>query len=203
MERRKQHSQPAAPRTTLTSLRPISRASPGGQLRPCPECPFAAALAATGTVRHDVPNGGYASSQDCRVNCGLRSADRRGRRSRSRGALTAARDWRRPLPASKLADGCAQFAQACRAPRQRHRRCVRPRIPGFSPGGLGPHLTSSGSPCGLSSGFPFARRGLPLRPPSSGFPSSGVLRFVPFGRCPGSGSLRCPSRFPSLEQSPR
>ena len=72
--------------------------------------------------------------------------------------------------------------------RQRHRKCVRPRIPGFSPGGLGPHLTSSGSPGGLSSGFPFARRVLPFRPPSSGFPSSGVLRFVPFGRCPGSGS---------------
>ena len=54
--------------------------------------------------------------------------------------------------------------------RQRHRKCVRPRIPGFSPGGLGPHLASSGFPCGLSSGFPFARRVLPLRPPSSWFP---------------------------------
>ena len=79
---------------------------------------------------------------------------------------------------------------------QRHRRCVRPQIPGFSPGGLGPHLTSSGSPCGLSSGFPFARRVLPLRPPSSGFPSSGVLRFVPFGRCPGSGSPSVSLRVP-------
>ena len=88
--------------------------------------------------------------------------------------------------------------------RQRHRRCVRPRIPGFSPGGLGPHHTSSGSPRGLSSGFPFARRVLPRRPPSSGFPSSGVLRFVPFGRCPGSGfPFRCPSGFPSLGQSSR
>ena len=54
--------------------------------------------------------------------------------------------------------------------RQRHRKCVRPRIPGFSPGGLGPHLASSGFPCGLSSGFPFARRVLPLRPPSPWFP---------------------------------
>ena len=86
--------------------------------------------------------------------------------------------------------------------RQRHRRCVRPRIPGFSPGGLGPHLTSSGSPRGLSSGFPFARRVLPLRPPSSGFPSSGVLRFVPFGRCPVPVPLRRPSGFPFPEQSP-
>ena len=89
-------------------------------------------------------------------------------------------------------------------PRQWHRRCVRSRIPGFSPGGLGPHHTSSGSPRGLSSGFPFARRVLPRRPPSSGFPSSGVLRFVPFGRCPGSGfPFRCPSGFPSLWQSSR
>jgi hypothetical protein len=80
--------------------------------------------------------------------------------------------------------------------RQRHRKCVRPRIPGFSPGGLGPHLTSSGSPRGLSSGFPFARRVLPLRPPSSGFPSSGVPRFVPFGRCPGSGSPSVSLRVP-------
>ena len=67
---------------------------------------------------------------------------------------------------------------------------MRPRIPGFSPGGLGPHLTSSGFPRGLSSGFPFARRVLPLRPPSSGFPSSGVLRFVPFGRGPVPVPLR-------------
>jgi deazaflavin-dependent oxidoreductase (nitroreductase family) len=88
--------------------------------------------------------------------------------------------------------------------RQRHHRCVRPRIPGFSPGGLGPHLTSSGSPRGLSSGFPFARRVLPRRPPSSGFPSSGVLRFVPFGRRPGSGSpFGVPPGSPSLGQSSR
>ena len=88
-------------------------------------------------------------------------------------------------------------------PCQRHRRCVRPQIPGLSPGGLGPHLTSSGFPRGLSSGFPFARRVPPLRPPSSGFPSSGVLRFVPVGRCPVPVPLRCPSGFPSLEQSSR
>ena len=75
---------------------------------------------------------------------------------------------------------------------QRRRRCVRPQIPGVSPGGSGPHLTSSGFPCGLSSGFPFARRVLPLRPPSSGFPSSGVLRFGPFGRCSVPVPLRVP-----------
>ena len=36
--------------------------------------------------------------------------------------------------------------------------------------------------------FPVCPPGSPRRPPSSGFPSSGVLRFVPFGRRPGSGS---------------
>ena len=60
-------------------------------------------------------------------------------------------------------------------------------------------------PCGLSSGFPVARRVLPLRPPSSGFPSSGVLRFVPFGRCPvpvpPSVSLRVPFPLGNLHVS--
>jgi hypothetical protein len=102
---------------------------------------------------------------------------------------------RRPLPQKARGRLCAVHADLpglCR----RHRRCVRPQIPGLSPGGLGPHLTSSGLPCGLSSGFPFARRVLPLRPPSSGFPSSGVLRFGPFGRCPVPVLLRFPSGFP-------
>jgi hypothetical protein len=76
------------------------------------------------------------------------------------------------------------------------RSLVRPQIPGLSPGGLGPHRTSSGSPGGLSSGFPFARRVLPLPPPSSGFPSSGVLRLGPFGRCPVPVPLRFPSGGP-------
>jgi len=68
---------------------------------------------------------------------------------------------------------------------------VRPQIPGLSPGGLGPHLTSSGFPSGLSSGFPFAHPG------SS--PSSAVLRF-PFrpafsGSVPSAVAVR--SGFPS------
>jgi len=90
-------------------------------------------------------------------------------------------------------DDYAQFAQTRQGLFQRHRKWVRPQIPGLSPGGLGPHHTASGFPCGLCSGFPVARRVLPLRPPSSGFPSSGVLRFVPFGRCP----VPVPPRFPS------
>jgi len=66
---------------------------------------------------------------------------------------------------------------------------VRPQIPGFSPGGLGPHLTSSGSRPGSPPVSRLPSGVLPLRPPSSGFPSSGVLRFRPFGR-------RCPVPFP-------
>ena len=95
-----------------------------------------------------------------------------------------------------LLDDYAQFAQTRQGLCQRCRRCVRPQIPGLSPGGLGPHRTPSGFPCGLSSGFPVARRVLPLRPPSSGFPSSGVLQFVPFGRCPVPVPPRFPSGFP-------
>ena len=77
------------------------------------------------------------------------------------------------------------------------RTCVRPQIPGLSPGGLGPHLTSSGLPFRLSSGFPssalrffpFVRLPLvSLRPASSGsFPSAVTVRF----RSP-SVSLRVP-----------
>ena len=147
---------------------------------------------------HSHAERGYASSRDRRVNCGLRSADRRGRRAGASGecSVWGAQLTRRPLPAGKLLDDDAQFAQTRQGLCQRCRRRVRPQIPGLSPGGLGPHLTSSGFPCGLSSGFPVARRVLPLRPPFSGFPSSGVLRFVPFGRCPVPVPPRFPSGFP-------
>ena len=99
-------------------------------------------------------------------------------------AASGARDGQTAVGAGKLVDDDAQFAHTRHGLCQRCRRWVRPQIPGLSPGALGPHLTSSGFPCGLSSGFPVARRVPPLRPPSSGFPSSGVLWFGPFGRCP-------------------
>ena len=61
-----------------------------------------------------VHNAGYASSHDHRLNCGLRSADRRGRRSRARGAQRLGRaTHRRPLPARKLVGDYGQFAQTC------------------------------------------------------------------------------------------
>ena len=109
------------------------------------------------------------------------------------GARLTCRLW----PARKLLDDYAQFAQTCRdsasgiadacGPRSRART-------GWS--GASPHVLRF--PCGLSSGFPFARRALPLRPPSPGFPSSGVLRFGPFGRCPVPVLRRFPAGFPSL-----
>ena len=147
--------------------------------------------------------GGYASSHDCRVNCSLRSADRRGR-SRAPGSAAAGRATdRRPLPARKLAGDYAQFAQTCQDSASGIVDACGPGSPDSHRVVWGLASRPPGSPRGLSSGFPFARRVLPLRPPSSGFPSSGVLRFVPFGRCPVPVPLRCPSGFPSLEQSSR
>jgi hypothetical protein len=52
------------------------------------------------------------------------------------------------------------------------------------------------SPAGFPPAIPFARRVLPLRLPSSGFPSSGGLRFVSLGRRPVPDPLRFPFRFP-------
>jgi hypothetical protein len=52
-----------------------------------------------------------------------------------------------PLP------GDTQFVQTIPELGRPHRYMARPQIPGFSPGGSGPHLTASGSPGGLSSGF--------------------------------------------------
>lgn len=64
---------------------------------------------------------------------------------------------------------------------------VRPQIPGLSPGGLGPHLTSSGSRPGSPLGFPFAQLG--------SFPSSAFFRFPIVRRSP------VPSLRPSLPGS--
>lgn len=82
------------------------------------------------------------------------------------------------------------------------RTWVRPQVPGLSPGGLGPHLTSSGLPFRLSSGFPssalrffaFVRRPLvSLRPASSGFPFGRHCPVpFPFGFPPGPFSLSNP-----------
>jgi len=141
--------------------------------------------------------GGYANSHDCRVSCDLRSVDRRGAGRRSWGVhrLGRATDRRPAVAGQEAGGGHAQFAQACQDSASGLVDACGPGSPALT-GWSGASLTSSGFPCGLSSGFPFARRVLPLRPPSSGFPSSGVLRFVPFGRCPVPVPRRFPSGFP-------
>jgi hypothetical protein len=78
----------------------------------------------------------------------------------------------------------------------RHRRCVRPQIPGLSPG------WSGASPYVLRvplAGFPPVSRlpaeVRPRRPPSDGFPSSGVVRWS-LRPLPGSGSPPVSLRVP-------
>jgi hypothetical protein len=128
--------------------------------------------------------------------------DHRGARPRQRGQRSRCHHQpgsRLTAVASRRAgDGYAQFAQACRNSASGIGRCVRPQIPGLSPGGLGPHLTSSGFPlraflrfpvCPLGSSpssaffwFPFVRRSpVPsLRPSLSGSGSPSVSLRVPF-----------------------
>jgi hypothetical protein len=117
------------------------------------------------------------------------------------GALGECIVWgapdRRPLPARKLVDDYAHFAQACQD-------CAIGTADACGPGSPDSHrvvwgLTSR--PPVSPAGFPPVSRlpagFFPLRPPSSGFPSSGVLRFVPFGRCcPVPVLLRFPSGLP-------
>ncbi len=81
-------------------------------------------------------------------------------------------------------------------PCPRHRRCVRPRIPGLSPGwsGASPHVLRF--PLRAFLRFPVCPPGSPPSSAFPGFPSSGVLRFVPFGRCPIPVPRQFPSGFP-------
>ena len=83
--------------------------------------------------------------------------------------------------------------------RQRHRRCVRPRIPGFSPGGLGPHLTSLRFPPRAFLRFPVCPPGSPPSPAFLWFPVVRRSPVRPLRPLPGFRfPLRCPSGFPSL-----
>jgi hypothetical protein len=84
-------------------------------------------------------------------------------------------------------------------PCRRHRKCVRPRIPGLSPGGLGPHLTSSGFPVRAFLRFPVCPPG---SSPSPAFPWFPFVRRSPVRSLrplPGSGSPSVSLRvtFPS------
>ena len=136
--------------------------------------------------------GGYASSHDCRVDCGLRSADRRGMQADAPGERSVRGSYcQTAWSARKVACGHAQFAGL-----RRRCRCVRPRIPGLSPGrsGASPHVLR------------FPRRAflrLPVCPPGS--PPSSAIPWFPFVRrspvrslrpWPGSGSPSVPLRVP-------
>ena len=99
----------------------------------------------------------------------------------SGSAASGARDGQiavaRQKAGGRLCAGRADLPGLC----QRHRRCVRPQIPGLSPGGLGPHLTSSGFP-------PRAFLRFPVCPPGPS-PSSAFFWF-PFVRRSPVCSLR-------------
>ena len=77
--------------------------------------------------------------------------------------------------------------------RQQHLRCVRPRIPGFSPGGLGPHLTSSGSPLRAFLRFPVCPPGSSPSPALLWFP---VVRRSPVRLLRPLPGFRFPFGFP-------
>ena len=139
------------------------------------------------------------AADDCRVNCGLRSADRRGRRlSRSRGVQRlGARLTCRLWPAGKLLDDYAPFAQTCRDSASGIADACGPGSPGSHRVVWG--LTARPPvPLRAFLRFPVCPPGSPPSPAVPGLPSSGVLRFGPFGRCPVPVLRRFPSGFPSL-----
>jgi hypothetical protein len=154
------------------------------------------------TVRTTAHSGGYASSHDCRVNCGLRSADRRGVtgagcRVLGKCSVWGARLTCRLLPARKLLDDNAQFAQTCRDSASGIADTCGPRSPGSHRVVWG--LTARPPvPLRAFLRFPVCPPGSPPSPAVPGFPSSGVLRFGPFGRCPVPVLRRFPAGFPSL-----
>ena len=103
----------------------------------------------------------------------------------------------RLLPARKLLDDNAQFAQTCRDSATGIADACGPRSPGSHRVVWG--LTARPPvPLRAFLRFPVCPPGSPPSPAVPGFPSSGVLRFGPFGRCPVPVLRRFPSRFPSL-----
>ena len=157
-------------------------------------CQIGTTLVFVGIEPMVTPNGGYASSHDCRVNCDQQTAQGAGCRVLGECSVWGARLTCRLLPARKLLDDNARFAQACRDCASGIADACGPRSPGsHRVSGASPHVLRF--PCGLSSGFPFARRALPLRPPSpvslrpafSGSVPSAAARFrFPVGFPPGS-----------------
>ncbi len=103
----------------------------------------------------------------------------------------------RLLPARKLLDDNAQFAQTCRDSASGIADACGPRSPGSHRVVWG--LTARPPvPLRAFLRFPVCPPGSPPSPAVPGLPSSGVLRFGPFGRCPVPVLRRFPSGFPSL-----
>ena len=126
--------------------------------------------------------------------CDQQTAEGAGCRALGKCSVWGARLTCRLVPARKLLDDTAQFAQTCRDSASGLADARGPRSPG-SHRVVGPHRTSSGTPAG----FPPVSRcppALPLRPPSPvslrpGF-SGRSLRPLP-----GSGASQFPSGFVS------
>jgi len=100
------------------------------------------------------------------------------------------------LPAKKLVDDHAQFAQAWRGYADGIVDACGPKSPDSHRVIWGLTSRPPVSPAGLPPVPPFARRVIPFvrLPLVSHRP--GVLRFVPFGRCPVPVLRRFPSGFP-------
>ena len=141
-------------------------------------------------------SGGYASSHD--LPSQLRYAIRRPPRAQASGLGVQRLECNRQTAVGRPKAGgrpCAvreDLPGSCR----RNRKACDPKSPDFHRVVWGPISRPPGSPASfppvsrLPAGF------FPLRPPSSGFPSSGILRLIPFGRYPVPVLLRFPSGFP-------
>ena len=135
---------------------------------------------------------GYASSHDRRVDCGLRSADRRGRRPMLSGsAASGARECQTAMARQEAGGACAVRPGMPGASQMR----AAPD-PGLSPGWSRPHLTSSGIPRRAFLRFPVCPPGSPPSPAFGWFPAvqrSPVRSLRPL---PGSGSPSVSLRIP-------
>ena len=129
--------------------------------------------------------------------CDQQTAEGAGCRALGECSVWGARLTCRLVPARKLLDDTAQFAQTCRDSASGLADACGPRSPGSHRVVWG--LTARPPvPLRAFLRFPVCPPGSPPSPAVPGFPSSGVLRFGPFGRCPVPVLRRFPSGFPSL-----
>ena len=129
--------------------------------------------------------------------CDQQTAEGAGCRALGKCSVWGARLTCRLVPARKLLDDTAQFAQTCRDSASGIADACGPRSPGSHRVVWG--LTARPPvPLRAFLRFPVCPPGSPPSPAVPGLPSSGVLRFGPFGRCPVPVLRRFPSGFPSL-----